>query len=242
MSLSIYNSTTSPLNNGDIFEGQVYDNILDFAEINISINCDVGYTITYIYSQDKININYIDTEIIPASAITTFIKKSVYDRYFKLKIEATNGDMTIFNLQTIYKTNISFDENNAIGNNVNIVAQSAGLGLDTTLQTINAGQKTIGDLKIWNNASVLLNGVSSVAAAKGIYGSNFVSIFGNCDTTTTLIIELSNDNITFYKTQYSYSINTVGDFGFSLQIPFKYLRLINTGQNINSIIAYINFK
>ena len=211
-------------------------------KINISINCDVGYTITYIYSQDKININYVDTEIIPASATTTFIKKSVYDRYFKLKIEATDGDMTNFNLQTIYKTNISFDENNAIGNNVNIIAQSAGLGLDTTLQSINAGQKTIGDLKIWNNASVLINGVSSVAAAKGIYGSNFVSVFGNCDTATTLIIQLSNDNVTFYKTQYAYTINTIGDFGFSLQIPFKYLRLMNVGQDINSIIAYINFK
>ena len=241
MSISIYNSTNKPLLAFDVFEGLFYDNILEFAEINISINCDVGYTIYYIYSQDKVNIDFIETEIVAASALTNFIKKQVFNRYFKLKIEATDGDMTVLNAQTIYKTSITYSTS-GIGADVNIISQSAGLAQESTLLNINAAQKTVVSGLVWNNAAVLLNGVSAAVAAINIYGCNSVSIFGNTDTTTTIAIQLSNDNVNYYTTQYAYTINTVGDFGFSLLMPFKYIRLINKGQNVNSIITYINCK
>ena len=57
MSLSIVNSTNVPLLDDDVFLGSAYDNIVDFAQITISIKCDTGYILTYIYSQNKVDID-----------------------------------------------------------------------------------------------------------------------------------------------------------------------------------------
>jgi len=121
MSLSLNNSTIVPLTAGSAFLGQQYDNILDFAEINISIKCDVGYTLTYIYSQDKLSIDYQTSQVIVAQVDTKFFKLSVNDRYFKLKIEATNGNMSVLNVQTIYKSVPTFvDSESGPISNVNL--------------------------------------------------------------------------------------------------------------------------
>ena len=108
MSLSLNNSTIVPLLEDDFFLGQQYDNILDFVEINISIKCDTGYDLTYIYSQDKLTVDYQTTQSISAQADTQFYKLTVKDRYFKLRIDATDGDMTVLNVQTIYKTSTTY--------------------------------------------------------------------------------------------------------------------------------------
>jgi hypothetical protein len=113
MSLSLNNSTILPLSDGDIFLGREYDNILDFAEINISVKCDTGYDLTYIYSQDKLTIDYQTTQSVSAQITTQFYRIPVNDRYFKLKIEATDGDMSVLNVQTIYKTSTTFNNSGA---------------------------------------------------------------------------------------------------------------------------------
>jgi hypothetical protein len=112
MSLSLYNSTIVSLESDDIFLGQEYDNILDFVEINISVKCDTGFSITYIYSQDKLTVDYETTQAITASVDTHFFTVPVKNRYFKLRIEATDGNMSVLNVQTIYKTSITYDPPN----------------------------------------------------------------------------------------------------------------------------------
>lgn len=129
MSLSLNNSTIVPLSSNGIFLGQNYDNILDFAEINISIKCDTGYALTYIYSQDKLNIDYQTTQNISVQSDTQFYRLPVNDRYFKLKIEATDGDMSVLNVQTIYKSNTTYQvAGNGPTSNVNIVSPVDGNG------------------------------------------------------------------------------------------------------------------
>lgn len=113
MSLSLNNSTIVPLLSGEIFLGKEYDNILDFAEIDIAIKCDVGYTLTYIYSQDKLSIDYSTNQTVSAQVNTQFYRIPVNDRYFKLKIEATDGDMSVLNVQTIYKSVPTFNNSGA---------------------------------------------------------------------------------------------------------------------------------
>jgi len=108
MSLSLNNSTIVPLVSNGIFIGQSYDNILDFAEINIAIKCDTGYDLTFIYSQDKLTVDYEVIQSVSAKLETQFYRIPVNDRYFRLKIEATDGNMSVLNVQTIYKSNITY--------------------------------------------------------------------------------------------------------------------------------------
>jgi len=122
MSLSLYNSTIVPLLSNEIFLGREYDNILDFAEINIAIKCDTGYILTFIYSQDKLTVDYQTSQTISAQVDTKFFTISVKDRYFKLKIEANDGDMSVLNVQTIYKSTVTYQvEGNIPSSNVTIV-------------------------------------------------------------------------------------------------------------------------
>ena len=129
MSLSLNNSTIVPLQSGDTFTGANYDNILDFAEIDISIKCDTGYTLTYLYSQDKLNVDYQTSQIITAQLTTQFYKIPVNDRYFKLKIEATDGNMSVLNVQTIYKSSTTYvSGGSGPSSNVSIVGPLNGDG------------------------------------------------------------------------------------------------------------------
>jgi len=122
MSLSLYNSTIVPLLSNGIFLGREYDNILDFAEINIAIKCDTGYILTFIYSQDKLTVDYQTSQTISAQVDTKFFTISVKDRYFKLKIEANDGDMSVLNVQTIYKSTVTYQVGGNIpSSNVTIV-------------------------------------------------------------------------------------------------------------------------
>jgi hypothetical protein len=108
MSLSIYNSTNIPLQSGDSFVGSYFDNVIDFSQINISISCDTGYELTYYFSQDKINTNYTESQTIAYSPTTQFFKVPPLQRYFKIGITAIGGNMTLLNIQTIYKSNITY--------------------------------------------------------------------------------------------------------------------------------------
>ena len=165
MSLSLNNSTIVPLLSGEIFLGKEYDNILDFAEIDIAIKCDVGYTLTYIYSQDKLSIDYSTNQTVSAQVNTQFYKLPVNDRYFKLKIEATDGDMSVLNVQTIYKSVPTF--NNSGAGPTSNVAITAPLNGDGSVFV--GGSLTLGgsvDANITNTSLDVnvLNPVNSVDA------------------------------------------------------------------------------
>jgi hypothetical protein len=204
MSLSIINSTVVPLLADTVFNPTTYDNILDFLEINLSIYCDTGYTLTYVYSQDKVNVNYSISQNVSVSSTTQFFRIPVHDRYFKINITAGGTDMTVLNVQTIYKTSAS-NPSNENGN-------------------------------LWNSAFVSAGGASAIISSPT---AKAFSIFGNSDTgTLNLIIQFSADGNNFYNTQYEYNQTNAGNFGFSLQAPFRYIRLLSVNA-VNSLTANI---
>ena len=204
MSLSIVNSTVIPLLADAVFNPPTYDNILDFIEINLSIYCDTGYTLTYIYSQDKVNVDYSVSQDVPQSSTTQFFRAPTRDRYFKLNITAGGTNMTALNVQTIYKTAAS-NPSNENGN-------------------------------LWNAAFVSAGGASAIISSPT---AKSFSIFGNSDTgTLNLIIQFSINGITFYNTQYQYNQTNAGNFGFSVQAPFRYIRLLSINA-VNSLTANI---
>ena len=247
MSLSIVNSSIVPLTSGQTFLPSTYDNILDFAEINISIKCDVGFEMTYIYSQDKINVDHTVVNTVSASVDTHFFRVPVKDRYFKVSILATQT-MDVFNMQTIYKSNIIYTPSSGSGADVNITnpyldvhltQQTVGLALDSSLTTINNTLSTKGNAVLFATPSCGVNGLSSIVNMSNKNISN-VSLYGNVNNATVLTIQFSNDGTTFYDTQYTYNITAASDWGFSMLCSPYYFRLKSSADvAINAIINYL---
>jgi hypothetical protein len=351
MSLSLNNSTIVPLLSDETFTGSLYDNILDFAEINIAINCDTGYDLTYIYSQDKLSIDYQTTQSITAQVDTQFYKIPVNDRYFKLKIKATDGDMSVLNVQTIYKSNITFNNSGSgptsnvsitspltgsgavsiggsvdvgnfpkdVGGNLKVSVQNTPLDVSGTVdisgQTVDISGQTVnisGQVVDISGQSVVvsgtvdisgqtidisgqtivvsnLNGVAVDLATNSLFtnvtnlpasypvtnsditniydvvnsrgsstlwfgsptGTNGVSLavnfsskniknisfMGYISGDTVLTVQFSNDNTTFYDSQYSYTLSSAGDVGFNLACCPNYLRLKSSNDRTATIIV-----
>jgi hypothetical protein len=233
MSLSLYNSTIVPLLSNEIFLGREYDNILDFAEINIAIKCDTGYILTFIYSQDKLTADYQTSQTIIAQVDTKFFTISVKDRYFKLKIEANDGDMSVLNVQTIYKSTVTYQvEGTTPTQDVNVTNASLDVSdgdthtkLDDILTQIEKSSK--GTSTLWSNNLTGINGVSLVANLSDVVQTN-LTIFGSVDGATNLVVQFSNDGTNFYDSQYSYVQSASGNWGFSINACPLYLRLKST--------------
>ena len=104
------------------------------------------------------------------------------------------------------------------------------LGVDQTqlsLQTIYKVQSAINppyvaDVSLWN-ASILANGVTNYYYNTS--GYKYVTLYGDASDVTDLALEVSADGASWYTTQYVYSLTTAGNFGYSLTIPFKFLRI-----------------
>jgi hypothetical protein len=263
MSLSLNNSTIVPLVSNGIFIGQSYDNILDFAEINIAINCDTGYDLTFIYSQDKLTVDYEVTQSISAQIVTQFYRIPVNDRYFRLKIEATDGNMSVLNVQTIYKSNVTYgvagvqtgvniesplneDGSVFVGGNLaltgSVDANITNASLDvndtdthTKLDTIQTQleKSNKGTSTLWSNNLTGVNGVSLILNLSNVNQSN-LTIFGSVDGATNLIVQFSNDGTIFYDSQYSYVQSASGNWGFNITACPLYMRLKST----SSVTAY----
>jgi hypothetical protein len=233
MSLSLYNSTIVPLLSNEIFLGREYDNILDFAEINIAIKCDTGYILTFIYSQDKLTVDYQTSQTISAQVDTKFFTISVKDRYFKLKIEANDGDMSVLNVQTIYKSTVTYTvDGTTPTQDVNVTNASLDVSdgdthtkLDDILTQIEKSNK--GTSTLWSNSLTGVNGVSLVANLSDVVQTN-LTIFGSVNGATSIVVQFSNDGVTFYDSQYSYVQSASGNWGFNITACPLYLRLKST--------------
>ena len=275
MSLSIVNSTNVPLLDDDVFLGSAYDNILDFAQITISIKCDTGYVLTYIYSQNKVDIDYQTSQTITAEADTQFYNVAVKDRYFKLQITANDGDMSVLNVQTIYKTSTTYAVSSGPSSNVTIVSPvnasgyvqtvitntvdvSGSVTTDISGQTVDiSGQSVIVSstdistiasalnnqrisANVWNNASVVQNGVSNaISPGSTTYNNTTMSCYGTSSQDAVIAVQFSNNDSTYYTTQYQYTL-TAGSFGFSIACSAYHIRLILLSPTTSTITAYIN--
>ena len=127
------------------------------------------------------------------------------------------------------------------GINVNIAAQSAGLALDTSIQTIVAelGVPAPGG-NLWSAASVVNTNTSASinCSAKNI---GIVSIFGNSSTASVLTVQYSPDNTNWFSSSHIITIASGGDFSLDFQSSAVYIRLIASGIATSATIsAWLN--
>jgi len=236
MSVSLTNAL--PIQNvldGFVLNGD-YDNIVNFCEIDVSINAEGNYTVQFDFSMDKLDTINSTTETFTYASnsfITYTLKPQC--KYFKLTLTATS-DIDNLTVQTIYKSNVSF-KTSGTGTDVNVtntflpVSQYGTWNVNIPITKLSAS--------IWDNAVVNGGDISTNYADAHDANNQSVSIFGHASDATTIAILVSNDNTTYYKTQYTYIITQDSDFGFSLILPFKYLKL--SSSNATTISASVCF-
>lgn len=259
------NSSVVALNSGDIFEG-VYNSCLNFSTIEVSVKTDTIYDLSIVYSADSANDEFTETtSVVIVSTDTLFYKFEPKMRYFKIKLENTDvSNQTELSLQCLLKSSFVYSVASGGGgtSNVNIVSPLNGGAVDIagTVSVSNfpptqpvsiAGSVAVTNSDITNIYNVvnsrgtaqLYNGStaspSSVLNLSNVNNKS-VTVYGSVDAGCILTLEMSNNNINFYKSQYSYTLVSSGDFGFCIAgfCP-KYMR-VSCNNTVNCVL-YVDY-
>jgi hypothetical protein len=203
------NITTTPLRAGAFFQGQ-YEDVSAFNSILISCLCDTTAEIVCWQSQNKVQ-----------QKTTTF--QVVAGQYNSFSISV--NDLPYFYI--------------TCRNNSGIAGALLNLSVRfSASQVIVAEIPTKSSFTLWATPGSGINGVSSVLDLSSKL-TNSLTIYGNSSQATTLTIQFSNDNTTFYSSQYAYTLSSGGDWGFTVNSSPKYLRLISSANSaINAICNY----
>jgi len=214
---SVLNSTNVPLPKNGLFIGK-YEDMANYESITISINADTNCEIIAYLSPDKIT-NIKQYFLIYQNQPIVFAINPIAYKYFYLTCRnQQNTAQTVFNLQTGFKlTNTS------------------------VVSTVNG---TIPNVPQQGNQLVFngLTGANGYSSAVNInLLSKNITIFGNVDGSTVLTVALSNDNITYYNSQYSVNLSGPNDFGFNLPstCAFKYIK-INSSNDVDCV-CHVNY-
>ena len=212
------NTSTIPLNTGGLFIGG-YESVVAYSSIVVSIYSDTETTISCYQSLNKQQANVsVFTGV--ASVQSTFIISPIILPYVYFTVRNSSvSNQTILNFSVAYK-NSAFSTAGT-GADVNItnaflpVSQYGSWSLEPTKTSSS----------IWNNAVVGAGDYSTNYANANAINNQSVSVFGHSLNPTIVSIVVSNDNINYFTTQYSYNVLEDSDFGFALTLPFKYLKL-----------------
>ena len=236
MSVSLVNALPlQNVSNGFSFVGD-FDNIVNFCEIDVAINAEGDYSVSFDFSPDKIQTITSNTETFTYSSSSFITYKLMPEcKYFKLSLEATSNISNLM-VQTIYKSNLTYSLlSGGGGDNVNIVSQSAGLALDSSLTTINNTLNTLGAFVLFNNSVIGAGDASS--SITNTNSSRVLSIFGNTSSSTTLTVQFALStpvSTSWFSSQYSITAN--GNWGFSFPCSFQRMRIISS--DATTISAY----
>lgn len=189
---STLNSSNVPLPKNGLFIGK-YEDMGIYESITISVNSDTNCEVIAYLSPDKTTTIKQYFLIFQNEPVTFAINPIAYKYFYLTCRNSENVAQTIFNLQTGYKT--------------------------VNTQVVQTGNGTIPNVpkrgfeKVFNG----LTGINAYSTAVSInLLSKNISIFGHVDDSTTLTVAFSNDNITYYDTQYQLNLTGSTDFGFNL--------------------------
>ena len=214
---STNNLSFTPLEAGRAYIG-TYDSVAAYGSANISVFADTDCQIFMYQSQNK-TITYVTTYT--SSANTQFTQSVALTApyvYFVVR-NSTATNQTVLNFTVIYRA--TAPSTSSLPTNVNIVSQSAGLALNSTLVSIDskldAGlnvsvqNSSINTVNVNGNTCVIFHdGVLPVGKANAMYfqvgsiGYKQVSLFGNVSslaggtTPLNLTIAYSQDGSACY--------------------------------------------
>lgn len=232
------NSSKTPLLSNEFYNGK-FASSLNFSVIEISIFCDSTYNLEIIYSPDGINDEFIETTtLLVVSNETLFYKFEPKMRYFKVRLENTGDNQNYLSLQCILKSSFIYELINNLNQNVNIISPLSGGGVlisNPELTNIYNVVNSKGFKILWSGVSTGIGGLSAIVNLSDKNVKN-LTFMGNCDNATIITVQFSNDNLTYYDSQYSYNLSSAGDFGFNIACCPYYTRLKSSLDVIASVI------
>jgi len=230
------NSSIVPLLESQSFTG-VYSSILNYAVIEISINCNSKYQLDIIYSPDSISDEYTETIANDTvSASTLFYRFEPKMRYYKIVLTNNdNIDQTSLSLQCLLKsTNVFLSASNQTSNVniINPIDSSGNVKVSVQNNLSSGGYVLLADGFIVTNS----------ASYKIEFKYKNLTVYGSTDTNCIITLELSNDDATYYPTQYTYPVSSSDNLGFNIPAgSYNYVRFsVNTA--INNLILFLNYS
>ena len=210
-----------------------YDAVSAYASAKISLISDQDCEIIAYQSQNKKNTSstvYQASATVQSEEYLTLANPFVY---FTVRNKSSTAQ-TILNFTVVYS--VSQVSAGGVASNVSITSQTAGLALNSTLNTIDSTLNMKGYANFWINAVVSAGGVSSIIST-GTKPTRNVSIFGNTSASTLLTLQISADGTNFYDTQYT--ITADGNFGYSTLLSFYSIRLKSSAAaTITALVIY----
>ena len=229
------NSSVVPLLEGQSFTG-IYSSILNYALIEVSVNCDSKYQLNIIYSPDSVTDEYTDTITNGTiSATTKFYRFEPKMRYYKIVL--TNNDsinQTSLSLQSLLKSTNIYNVSSGLTSDVNIISPLDGSGnVKVSVQNNSIG-----------NSIQIANGfiTTNTDSLHINYLYKNLTVYGTTDTNCVLTLELSNDDATYYPTQYSYTVTSGQNLGFNIPSgSYNYVRFA-VNNAVNNLILFLNYS
>lgn len=245
--VSRFNSSNLNIKNGLTFEGK-FEDVSNYGSLNISLNTDIKFVLTLFWSSNGISSD--SQETITQSTTPTgtlYYQRDIKEKYFRL-ILLNDDSITsekLF-LQTIYK---SFPLSGSGGSvevsnfpkdgdgNLKVAVQNASLAVtNADITNIYNVVNSRGSGVLWSGSST---GAGGVSLSVNLSNKNIknITIFGSLDGDSLLTVQFSNDNITYYDSQYTYTLSSAGDMGFNITCCPNYIRLKSSKDRTATIYA-----
>lgn len=122
--------------------------------------------------------------------------------------------------------------------NIDVVNQST-LNLQVIYTANEIIEKDSGSFKIWDNKTLSSSNLPSTAY-NSHYKNSLFTFYGNSSASTVLTVQISNDGITWFNSQTTYTLTTAGNFGFTFSGVCNYIRLMSS--SATTITTYLNYK
>jgi hypothetical protein len=227
----------------DLSNNRIYNTYLESSDINTRLYNGNGTEVNADSDGNIITKSIIfdssGNDIFTDGCGNILTKSLLYD-YNGRGIDSTNNSLNVYNIKNLSQTTDSiksylYDSN---GNDINADNNGNLYITSSRLDDIYNLLNTRGSATLFNNSNSENSSVVDFTNKK----ITSITIYGTCSAATTLILQCSNNNSTWYSSQYMITINSESAFGFSLTgfCP-KYFRLYNQNFVTSAVTAYVDY-
>jgi hypothetical protein len=243
---STNNFTLTPLQANRIYIG-TWDNVLQYLTAQVTCTASTNCEITSYQSIDKLTQVENTYQVTAGSTFSLNLQLQYQYLYFTVRNLGVN--QTQLNFDVIYRSvvvgsgvgsdvNISATNGNAIVSTSgklqvqDSIAEASLISIDAKLTTSRGAQI------LWATASTGAGGFSASADLSGKSVLN-LTFYGNSNLATVFTVQFSNNGTTWYSSQYTYTLTSAGDWGFSIPASPFYVRLTSSANvSCNAILNY----